>query len=258
MPLRLKFDDLPKNTRERIVELSHAKQDPRVLVAQREWSGGWFKYVTLVAGIGVCFATLQFLFERAGSGIRPHSDIEVFWMFFGGVFLLCMSVASIVLVRMFPPPPYVTGMFALPSYLMRLSRGRVELVALTELGKPTVVTVLRNGSYSGSRLQLGGGWTFYFSTKQAVDEACGKILAAREAFSKIMAAKDARSLAAIDPFSECTQSGTWTASGTVDAAEGPKSPVVPGAVVAAQWLGSMAAGATIAAALYAVLNARAG
>ena len=115
---------------------------------------------------------------------------------------------------------------------------------------------MRNGAYSGSRLQLGGGWTFYFSSRQAVEEACNKILAARDVFAKALAAKDGRALMQLDPFSECTLSNIWSSPGAVDAAEGPKSPLVPGAFRAAQWFGSLAAGGGVAALAFAMFQSR--
>jgi hypothetical protein len=237
------------------VELSKNPADPRVLTFESGLGGGWFKYVTLVGSLGGCFAALQFLVERSRDGIAPYHDREVFMGLAGAVFVLLVSVASIVLGKLYPPPPYKTGQWALSSYLMRLQRGWVDLWPLTELGKPTIVTVLRNGSYSGSRLELAPGWTFYFSSKQAVEQACGKILAARELFAKAVAAKDAKVLAQLDAFSECTLSGQWTSPGGLDQAEGPRSPVVPTAAVLVQWLGSLAAGGAVAAGTFAFFSA---
>jgi hypothetical protein len=251
--MRLRFDDLPRRIRERIVELSRNPADPHVLTHDSGIGGGWFKYFTLIAGGAVCFFCLQFLVQRSHHNIAPYHDREVFMGLAGGVALMLISVASIVFVKLYPPPPYKTGQWALTSYLMRLSRGWVELFPLSQLGKPTIVTVMRNGSYSRSRLELDGGFTFYFTSKQAVEQACGKILAARELLSKALSGKDPRALVQLDPFSECTLSGVWTSPGGADP-EGPKSPLVPGAARAIQWLGSLAAGGGVAAAAFMVFQ----
>src|SRR5438128_2097873 len=124
-----------------------------VVVNQGQFRHAWFKYFTAILGIGAMAVTIDFLLKRHRAGIAPYHDREVFLMFAGGVFVLGASVASIVFARVFPPPPYKEGEWALTSYLRRLKRGFVELVPLSEVGKPTIVTVLRNGSYSGSRLQ---------------------------------------------------------------------------------------------------------
>ena len=253
--MRLKFDDLPRSIRERIVELSRAPQDPRVLISTPGMTGGWFKYVTFVGGLAVIAFCINFLLERARARIHPIHDQEVFLGLAAGTFVALASIAAFVLSRLYPAPPYKTGSFALSSYLMRLSRGWVDLTPLSELGKPTIVTVLRNGSYSGSRLQLDGGWTFYFSSKQAVEQACGRLLASRDAFAKAVAAKDARSLSAIDPFSECTLSGQWVSPGGLDANEGPKSPAVPTPALLVQWVGALAAGGVVSKVAYFIFAA---
>lgn len=252
--MRVKFNDLPRAVRERIVELSKAPQDPRVVIAEPEWAGGWFKYVTLIGGLGGAAFALNFLVERSRHGIAPYHDREVFMGLAAAMFVTLVSVASLLLGRVFPPPPYKTGTWALTSHLMRLSQGWVELKPLSELGKPTIVTVLRNGSYSGSRLQLDGGYQFHFSSKQSVDQACGKVLAAREVFAKALAAKDARTLGQIDPFSECTLSGQWTSPGGLDQNNGPKSPEVPMVARLVQWFGSLAASGGIAALAFTIFS----
>jgi len=243
--MRVKFDELPRSIRERLVALSRDPNDPAVVAADTDLRGGWFKYVTLIGGLGGAAFALNFLVERSRDGIAPYHDREVFWGLAGAMFVVFVSVVGIVYARVFPPPPYKTGQWALTSHLMKLVPGWVVLFPLNQQGKPTIVTVLRNGSYSGSRLQLDGGFTFYFSSKAAVDQACARVLAAREAYTKALEAKDARALAQLDIFSECSLSGNWKASG-LDANEGPKSSEVPSAAVVGQWLGSLAGGAAIA------------
>lgn len=256
--MRVKFDDLPRGVRERLVALSRTPTDPHVIVASPGGAGGWFKYLTLLAGGFICFATLQFLFERSRNGIHPYYDREIFFMLAGGVFLVAASLASFVFLKLFPLPPYRTGAWALRSYLMRLSRGRVELVPLTELGRPTVVTRLRNGYYQGSRLDLVGDFSFYFASKEAVDQACARVLAARDVFASAVAAKDARTLAEVDVFSECTLSGQWASASGLEGAEGPRAPVVPGSARLVQWVGSLALGAGSAGAAYLMFLAKGG
>ncbi len=253
--MRVKFDELPKHIRERLVELSKNPNDPAVVAADASVASGWFKYVTLVGGLGGAAFALKFLVERHNDHIAPYHDREVFWGLAAAMFVVFVSVVGIVYARLFPPPPYKMGQWALTSHLMKLERGWVVLFPLEKLGKPTIVTVLRNGSYSGSRLQLDGGFTFYFSSKQTVEQACGRVLAARDAYAKALAARDARTLAQLDLFSECTLSGNWKASGALDQNDGPKSPEVPTAAVAGQWLGSFVAGGAVAIAAFMIFSA---
>src|SRR5258705_8026995 len=104
--MRLKFDELPRTVRERIVELSTKPGDARVLIAATEMSGGGFKYFTPVAGAGVVIFCLDFLIKRMNAGIHPRHDEEVFLGMAGGAFLIFVSIASIAFGKMFPPPPY--------------------------------------------------------------------------------------------------------------------------------------------------------
>ncbi|MBL8955610.1 MAG: hypothetical protein JNK82_32845 [Myxococcaceae bacterium] len=253
--MRVRFNDLPKRLRERLVELSHNPKDPAVVAADTGMSGGWFKYLTLVGGLGGAAYALDFLVRRHAHHIHPHHDIEVFWGLAAAAFVAFCSLAAIALARVFPPPPYREGQWALTSHLMKLTPGWVVLFPLDRQGKPTIVTVLRNGAYSGSRLQLDGGFTFYFRSKADVDQACARILAAREAYTQALNAKDTRALAQLDIFSEHTLSGSWKAAGTLEENDGPRSNETPNAAVIGQWLGSLVAGAAVAMVAYRIFIA---
>ena len=69
--MRLKFNDLPCAVRERLVKLTSkgGETDPRVLLHQTDWSGGWFKYFTGIGSTGVILFCLNFLMQRGRAGI---------------------------------------------------------------------------------------------------------------------------------------------------------------------------------------------
>lgn len=253
MPLQThKFDDLPRSIRERIVELSHAPAgDPRVISRLPQTNQYWFKYFMAICGLGIIGATVQFVVERHYSGIGPHSDIEVYLMMAGGIWLFVMSVISVVFGRLYPPAPYRRGAFALRSYLMRLERGEVTLQPIAELGKPTIVTMLRNGSYTGTRLDLAPGFSLLYGSKQQAEDSLVGILNAREKLKVIIAAKDMRALAELDPFSECTMSNNWAGGQGLENLEGPRSPLIPWSARGVQFAISIALGIAGSYALYA-------
>src|SRR5688572_17077205 len=119
--MRLRFDDLPRSLRERLVQLSHAPQDASVVIRHPDLGGSLFKYVTLIAGLGGCFVALHFLMGRRG--VDPRHDREVFLGLAAGAFVVLASIGAIAFERVVPPTPYLTGTWALTSYLLQLTRG---------------------------------------------------------------------------------------------------------------------------------------
>lgn len=256
--MKLKFNDLPQPVRERLVKLTlpGGEKDPRVLVHDADWGGGWFKYVTAVGGLGVVLFCLNFLFERGRAGIHPRHDEEVFLGLSAGTFVLLVSLLSVVIRFLWKPPPYREGTWVFPSGLTKLSGGWVEFLPISQLGRPTLVTVKRNGSYSHSRLELGHPFTFTFSSTQAADKATASILGAKQRMIELLAARDTATIAALDPFVECTLSGNWTAPPSLmsPVPEGPTAAIVPTPVRLAQWLGSLVLGALAAGGAYAFFS----
>ena len=252
MPLMThKFDDLPRSIRERIVELSNAPEtDPRIVSRIPRRNQYWFKYFMALCGLVIIGVTVQFVVERHDIGIGPHSDIEVYAMMAGGIWLMVMSVISVVFGRLYPPAPYRRGSFALRSYLMKLERAEVTLQPVAELGKPTIVTMLRNGRYTGTRLDLAPGFSFHYGPKKVAEDALIGILNARERLKAILAAKDTRALVAIDPFHECTISGNWSGGQALTNMDGPKSPLVSWSARTVQLVISVVLGLIGAYALY--------
>lgn len=253
--MRHRFNDLPQAVRERLVKLTAAggQADPRVLLSDVDWNGGWFKYFMAVGGAGVMAFCLQFLFERARDGIHPRHDEEVFLGLAAGTFVLVVAALSVVFRFVWKPPPYREGKWVFPSGLARLSGGYVEFLPMGQLGRPTLVTVRRNGSYSHSRLELGGPFTFSFTSNQTAEQATGTILAAKERMAQLLAARDTAAIAAVDPFAECTLSGTWLAP-QLGNVEGPLAAIVPTAARVAQWVGGLFLGLGAAAGAFAFFS----
>lgn len=253
--MRHKFNDLPQAVRERLVKLTApaGQADPRVLVFDADWNTGWFKYLMLVGGAGVVLFCLNFLLERAHAGIHPRHDEEVFAGLAAGMFVAVVAALSVGFRFVWKPPPYREGLWVFPSGLVKLSGGWVDFQPIEQLGRPTLVTVKRNGSYSHSRLELGHPFTFTFSSPQAADKATGTILGAKQRMTELRAKRDPAAIAAVDPFAECTLSGNWIAP-KLGAVEGPTAAIVPTAAVVAKWLGGLFLGAVAAGAFYAFFS----
>ena len=252
--MRLKFNDLPQTVRERLVKLTTAgTQDPRILLQSPDLAGGWFKYVTAIGGLGVIVFCIHFLVRRGLAGIHPRHDEEVFAGLAAGTFVLAVSAAAIAFRFIWKKPPYREGRWVFPSGLAQLSGGWVEFLPFSQLGRPTLVTVRRNGSYAHSRLELGHPFTFIFATSKAADEAVESIHKAKVRMLGLIAAADTASIAAIDPFAECTLSGKWTAP-TLGTLEGPTADIVPTAAKLAQWLGALFLAGAAAAAAFAFFS----
>ena len=254
--MKLKFNDLPRAVRERLVQLTApgGEKDQRVLIHDANWSGGWFKYFTAVCSAGVILFCLNFLFQRARAGIHPRHDEEVFMGLAAGSFVLIASVVSMVIRFVWKPPPYREGMWVFASGLTKLSGGWVEFLPIGQLGRPTLVTVKRNGSYSHSRLELGHPFTFSFGSPQAADKVTASVLGAKKFMTDLIAARDHAGIAALDPFAECTLSGKWTAPPTLGQLEGPTAAIVPTPMLLAQWLGALLLAGGIAAGAFAFFS----
>lgn len=254
--MRLKFNDLPQAVRERLVKLTApgSEQDPRVLVCEPAWSGGWFKYFTAIASTGVVLFCLNYLFERGRRGIHPVHDEEAFLAIFVAAYVLVVSVLAIVYRQLWKPPPYREGLWVFPSGLTRLSGGWVDFNPISQLGRPTLVTVKRNGSYSHSRLELGHPFTFMFNSTQRADQITTSILAAKQHMVNLLAARDTAAIASLDPFAECTISNNWAPPSTLMVQEGPLAAIVPTPAKLAQWLGALVLGAAAAGAAWAFFS----
>lgn len=253
--MRHKFNDLPRAVRERLVQLTAkgGEKDPRVLLHEPDWSGGWFKYVTTLGSLGVIAFCLNFLFRRGMQGIHPRHDEEVFAGLAAGTFVLIVSVAAIAFRSVWKPPPYREGKWVFTSGLTKLSGGWVDFLPMSQLPRPTLVTVRRNGSYSHSRLELGHPFTFMFSSNQAAEKTTNAILGAKQYMVALMEARNSAAIAQVDPFAECTLSGNWTAP-TLGTLEGPTAAIVPTAARLAQWLGALVLAGGAAAGAFAFFS----
>jgi hypothetical protein len=248
---RYAFNELPRVVRERLVQLTAKgnEKDPRILLFEPAWGGGWFKYVMLVASLGVLAFCAQYLFHRGRAGIHPRYDQEAFAAIAAAVFVAVVAGAGIAIRYFWKPPPYREGLWVFPSGLCRLDGGWLEFKPIAELPRPTLVTVRRNGRYSNSRLELGHPFTFTFWNHAQAEAATARVLGAKQQLVKLHAAQDAAAIAALDPLYECSLSGAWVTPAMANT-EGPKAAIVPPVVRWAQWLGGLALGVLLAGGAY--------
>lgn len=249
------FNDLPRGVRERLVQLTAKgnEKDPRVLAAEPDWSGAWFRWLMLVASLGVMGFCVFYLFTRFKEGIHPRHDEEAFLGLAAGVFVFGVAAGGTLIRRLWPRPPYRGGLWAFPSGLLKLDGGSYHFRPMAELPRPTLVTVRRNGRYSSSRLEFGFPFNFTFWEKAEAEQKTERILAAKQRMAQLLATNDEASIRAVDPLAECTLSGQWAVPAAMNT-EGPRAAVVPGAVRLAQWLGSLALGVVVAIGSYALLS----
>lgn len=255
--MRHKFNDLPRVVRERLVKLTQPNEkDPRILHHDADWNSGWFKYFMGVAALGVIGFCINFLMSRGRYGIHPRHDQEVFLALAGATWVLLVAVAAIAIRNVWKPPPYREGKWVFPSGLVQLSGGWVEWLPIQNLGRPTLVTVRRNGSYQHTRLELGHPFTFVFKHPTTAEQTTNTILGAKVHMMNLLAARDTAGISVIDPFAECTLSGNWVqpASALGGELDGPTAAIVPTPVRLAQWLGSIVLAVGVSAAAYAFFS----
>lgn len=248
----VRFNDLPLPVRERFVQLTHAgRRDPRVLLDGRAVALGWFKYVTAVGSLVAMVPILQFTIRR-GQSIDPIHDKEVYLGFAAAIAVFLLSISAILFRFIWKPPPFKEGVFVFASYLVKASGGDLHVTSIAELGTPTIVTVRRNGSYSHTRLDLGGPFSFTYSSDATARADWATVAQARDVFRKMLAARDSAAIAAVDPFVECTVSGTWSFANQPPM--GPRATSVPGALQIARWVGALLIGVFTAGAYYVAMD----
>ncbi len=254
--MRIKFNDLPQAVRERLVKLTlpGSDKDPRLLLCDRDWNGTWFRYVMAIGASGVVVFCLNFLFQRGRVGIHPRHDEEVFLSMAAALFVLFVSVISLVYRQLWKPPPYREGKYVFTSGLTQLSNGWVDFLPIAQLPRPTLVTVRRNGAYSHSRLELGHPFTFTIGGSVAADRITTSILEAKARMIAMIEARDTASISALDPFAECTLSGNWNPPSTLLQPQGPLASVVPTVARLAHWLGGLALSVAFSGAAFAFFS----
>ena len=230
--MRLPFDDLPRAVRERLVAISWAQADPRVLASTVFWSFGWWKYVVLAGGLVTLWVALPQL-----SHATLKSDAEVFLAVGIGVGVTLLAGSSIALQLAWSGRPYREGQWLFASGLVRLSGPFAEISPLAELPPLKLVHVLVNGHYSRSRIELGQRW-FLYDTQEKAERALAAIEAARRRFEQALAQRDVEALTAVDPFVECTLSGRWS----MREDGGPVARIVPALIHPARYAVASLAG----------------
>jgi hypothetical protein len=251
--MSIRFNDLPQPVRERFVQITSAPgRDPRVLVHSKAFGGVWLSYVGGVLSLVAMALILQYTITR-GQIIDPIRDKESYLGLAAAVAVLLLSISGIVFRFIWKPPPYPEGLYAFTSYLVKASGGDLELTSLADVGTPTIVTVRRNGAHVHTRLELGGPFTFYYPSDAAAQAGWASIAAVRAMFRAMLAARDAQAIASVDPFVECTVSGTWSVPNQPP--HPPRAVSVPTGVKVARWAGALLIGLVTAGVYYAAVDA---
>lgn len=250
--MAIRFNDLPQPVRERFVQITNAPGlDPRVLVHNKDFPTTWLNYVGGVGSLVAMALCLKFTLER-GQTIDPIHDKEVYLGFAAAVAVLIVSVTGIIIRFIWKPPPYVQGMYAFTSYLVKASGGELEVMSLADVGTPTIVTVRRNGAHVHTRLELGGPFTFYYPSDAAAQAGWARIAGARATFRAMLAARDSNAIASVDPFFECTVHGAWAVPNQPPLP--PQAVSVPLAIKLGRWGGAIVLGLAAAGVCYAAID----
>lgn len=227
------FNDLPQPVREWLMPLFTANpRDPRVLAfeVRTAWSG--LKRLTrLVSAVVIAVCVWQVLTRAFRYSVGSSEEYQILA---AALTVFMWSQLRISMEKRWPPPPYREGRWALPGAIVETWGGWLQITPMSALGKPTIVTVMRQGAYQYSDLRLGEKLSFSFGTKEAVEAACTRILEAREKVSELVAKRDLPGLAELDPFAECTLSGTWGRPGALSL-QGPTVAIAPQNIFV-QWI----------------------
>jgi hypothetical protein len=246
------FNALPRAVRERLVKLTTEKaESPLLLLSSPAGGGGWVPWFFGIVALIALGVSANFLYGRHRSGLGPRYDQEIYAIVLIALFFFFLCASRIAMRRVWKKPPYRTGKWVLPSGLLELTDGMINFLPSEKLGKPTLVTVKRNGSYQHTRLDLTWNFWFVYDHPKKAEESTIKVLTAKANFVNALAARDEALVRALDPFAECTLSGVWTSTeNSVFGTEGPRATPVPWRAVGLQVLISALLAVGITASAY--------
>jgi hypothetical protein len=223
------FNDLPQPVRERLMAIFTAeKPDPRLLAfeVRTQWRG--FKKVLRVISLVVAAICVYQVLTRAFRyNVGSSEEYQILAV---ALFALLWSQVRITIEKRWPPPPWREGRVALPGSIVETRGGLLEITPMATLGKPTVVTVKRNGQYQYTDVRFSPKLTFSYGKQEKAEAACMRVLEAKEQVSALIERRDLAALSELDPFAECTLSGTWGRPGALSI-HGPQVAVAPNNVV---------------------------
>jgi hypothetical protein len=247
--MRLRFNDLPQIVRVRLLEIVNVgrDRDPRILAIDpfftRQPGLRGFKKFTLVVGVVVAIACLN---EVVGRAIHYAIGSEplVYWALAAAIAVVLGSVFALVADKVWPPPPWRQGRWAFPGSVVHLERGWLEIFPTADLGKPTVITTIREGRARYATLALAPGLTFDFGSDDLAKQAAMDFVLARERISE--AAGDLVKLQQVDPFAECAHAKRWA----WEEKDGPQIAAVPARMSLLQWVVPAILGVVTSTAIY--------
>lgn len=222
-PRTVKFDELPARTRrllfQTLTTVRTKDYDRRIITLEvaTVLRGLW--KVTLVAGLLGAFLTTRFVVSRIIE-YKIGSDPLTFVMMGASVAAIVASLLQALIIQRYPPAPWTLGHYLFAGHVVNADDGWLDLTPTIPLGKPTLVTVKRDGQYTHSRLDLlGQKLSFSFAKHERAEAVTAEFLERRARYAAAIDAQDLAAAEAEDPFAECAITGTWTAPG--EAAEVP-------------------------------------
>lgn len=226
--MRVSFNELPRPVRERLLRITAAPADPLVLARGMGGSDG---FVVLVV-VGV-LALLAFLGAIGAVLQQDGMPWELFAVMVPAGLVASWTAAALALRRRWPLPPLGRNDYVIGVYYVGAFDGMLTLVPLWAIVGVEAVHHLRGGSYRFTKLDLRDreGQHHFVSlyTKEAAAAAISRMEDARARHAAARAAGDAAAMAALDPFHECTTSGSF--------GDGAKDMTGPRAVLRPGWVG---------------------
>lgn len=243
---RVKFNQLPLPTRERMVALLNKGMDPNVARFEGGDRGGMKANLFFAVAGGLTAAFIfQWLFHE-DSRKDAWFDREVYYGLTAALWVMFTAIVGIVFYKKFPPPPWPREVRLLTGgYMIYVGDDFVDYARIPNV-QPTITNVYRNGAYQGARLTLGSthpNFTYYCATEKEAEEVLRKLAPLRRAFEATLAERDERGLREIDLLVECTLAGKDQFDEVPD---GPKVSAPPGTLRLVRWFGTMALAGIIA------------
>jgi hypothetical protein len=219
------FNDLPQTVRERVMAIFTAeKPDPRLLAfeVRTQWRG-FKKIVRVVSAVVGAVCIYQVLTRAFRYSVGSSEEYQILAV---SLFALVASQIRISIEKRWPPPPFSEGRVALPGYIVETHGGLFEITPMSTLGKPRIVTTRKRGEDLWTVVEFSPNLTFSYGKKERAVAACTRILEANARVAELTEKRDVVELAALDPFAECTLSGTWGRPGALSI-QGPTIAIAP-------------------------------
>lgn len=210
--MHLEFNSLPHAVRERFVRVTK-HGDPSLVRAQKDHYVVTFVLFTIFFLVALGGLVTTIVGSRDWTNTIPR---ELYWMMIPAIAVALALALEFLADLIWPRPPYPEGDYLFANYLVSTYRNKFRIHSIAEITRVIHRVVRRrNGSTSLESHYLtffvgNDMYSFRVDNQAESDAVRQRWDYARAQFAQAWATGDRATLAALDPFHECTMSGQWS------------------------------------------------